>query len=957
MKAKSSIRIGTSVNEYYAPTSIGRAIDTIEKIYSEKQNDISIVIEPFQEGVNYIQHSTSTPHNIYVDQLIKKYFEQYDGLIIPGNSINIHPAFYNNNLPSPDLSQEDNRRTKLELALFEYALKNGIPVLGICGGHQIISVYLGLKLTSYNREYSEEDVIYLADTQLNTIIQEKTHKGHFKLNSTEIISKELSMHKQMIDSEFLGDNLLLVFAAKDQENTIKAIEVKGHHPFVIGTQFHPERGSTVYNHNLFEQFIITCETVKEQKYNKAKVLKTLKSTFKDKEKLTFFTPKINIPDALIIQYINSYLKINNELKKDELKQNIINLADKTQSMASLIYVYKNLTEQDRQEFLQLFIKNEKSINIINHIDNVVMILSMMNKKEMEMFLNHPKCVSIIANNHDNNSLLSVINLLPEECRYSYLQKHNLKFIINSSSDNDLLSVVDILHTSDNVMSIIDLLPQEDRLSFVIKKTLLNTIHTFDHAFSIMNALSLNNRLSFAMEDACLNTIHSFDHILLMMKTIFPSPNDANHLHFLKKIQCIELINHIDNIVQLFDYFPRNMIKKIMISDRDISNKLNTILSESLDYSDQASKLNKLYSRYFYKSCAQYKLINYKLIRQLIQTHPILKDSLKKYFDSQNESMCSLYCDVYLLPQEQKLKVAVQHIDLVNDKQDLITLLETLPPHNQLFFLEEVLLKKEICHSVDDIIFMVKSSDQDLKKSIIETNQCIKHINRIDDIVKLYLNLSLEEVQNLINKSDIFLTKTNDILDKSNIQEVMAICKSNDQIDNQLIEKLINTYPKLEKSILKERNHDTHYDTNLISNEQNLSRKLSTLSFDNLVLLFEDKSCKQMLINSNLEDFMVIFDQFYKSNSQNHSILFYFLEKTKFDKKINSFYDLEIFFNYLPRPIDKFKFIQESNFFNTILNILKNNDNWEEVLSNHFCREDIAELQTLVQNQIPSFSRF
>lgn len=54
MKAKSSIRIGTSVNEYYAPTSIGRAIDTIEKIYSEKQNDISIVIEPFQEGVNYI---------------------------------------------------------------------------------------------------------------------------------------------------------------------------------------------------------------------------------------------------------------------------------------------------------------------------------------------------------------------------------------------------------------------------------------------------------------------------------------------------------------------------------------------------------------------------------------------------------------------------------------------------------------------------------------------------------------------------------------------------------------------------------------------------------------------------------------------------------------------------------------------------------------------------------------
>lgn len=67
-----------------------------------------------------------------------------DGILISGG-IDIHPSLYGSNVTGGcSLSKFDIRRDMKELGIINFAIKSKKPLLAICRGHQLLSIYLGL---------------------------------------------------------------------------------------------------------------------------------------------------------------------------------------------------------------------------------------------------------------------------------------------------------------------------------------------------------------------------------------------------------------------------------------------------------------------------------------------------------------------------------------------------------------------------------------------------------------------------------------------------------------------------------------------------------------------------------------------------------------------------------------------------------------------------------------------
>lgn len=152
-----------------------------------------------------------------------------DGLVITGGAFDIHPSHYGQTV-SARLDRVEATRTDMELALARAALAAGLPVLGICGGMQVLAVAAGGSLVQDLPEHPTHEqptdpalpwhAVRLVG-QLASILGESTGA-----NST---------HHQAVDDPGRG-----FFASGwSPDGVIEAIEHREH--FAIGVQWHPER--------------------------------------------------------------------------------------------------------------------------------------------------------------------------------------------------------------------------------------------------------------------------------------------------------------------------------------------------------------------------------------------------------------------------------------------------------------------------------------------------------------------------------------------------------------------------------------------------------------------------------------------------------------------------------------------------------------------------------------------
>ena len=74
--------------------------------------------------------------------LADAYLEQIDALVVTGGAFDIDPALYGDADRHPTVVLKEDR-TATEAALLDGALARDMPVLGICGGEQLLAVALG----------------------------------------------------------------------------------------------------------------------------------------------------------------------------------------------------------------------------------------------------------------------------------------------------------------------------------------------------------------------------------------------------------------------------------------------------------------------------------------------------------------------------------------------------------------------------------------------------------------------------------------------------------------------------------------------------------------------------------------------------------------------------------------------------------------------------------------------
>lgn len=160
------------------------------------------------------------------------------GLLLTGGA-DIAPDFLKQEIGDASVIQcdTDPERDRWEFAAVEEALARGLPILAICKGMQLFNVALGgtlhLDIAGHNApEMKTHDVQSLRTESTSTHRYEKVNSSHH-----QAVAK-------------LGDGLE-VEAWSASDDIVEQVRLRGH-PFALGVQYHPERG-TIYD-ALFDDF-------------------------------------------------------------------------------------------------------------------------------------------------------------------------------------------------------------------------------------------------------------------------------------------------------------------------------------------------------------------------------------------------------------------------------------------------------------------------------------------------------------------------------------------------------------------------------------------------------------------------------------------------------------------------------------------------------------------------------
>lgn len=201
----------------------------------------------------------------YAIDEIEIYCNLCDGIIISGGDFDISPSMYNEEISSDRVGLNE-ARTSFEIQLLSQYFSTNKPILGICGGMQLLNVYLGGTLIQHipdeiqsNVEHEQahpkaEPSHYIECKPGSKFLEviDKYGYGASESNNTRYMVN--STHHQAVKD--LGRDLSICATADD--DIIEAIAHQSH-PFCIATQWHPEFGRTTQDIALFKGFINSCQ--------------------------------------------------------------------------------------------------------------------------------------------------------------------------------------------------------------------------------------------------------------------------------------------------------------------------------------------------------------------------------------------------------------------------------------------------------------------------------------------------------------------------------------------------------------------------------------------------------------------------------------------------------------------------------------------------------------------------
>ncbi|MBT5373416.1 MAG: gamma-glutamyl-gamma-aminobutyrate hydrolase family protein [Rhodospirillaceae bacterium] len=168
--------------------------------------------------------------------LAEDYLSRIDGLIVTGGAFDIDPALFGAKTCHPTITTKE-RRTRFEFDITKGAIARDLPVLGICGGQQLLNVVLGGSLIQHIPDEVENA---LAHEQPNP----RTEPGHRVAVTPDTLLHRItgsltmninSAHHQAVKD--VGDGIIVNAVAED--GVIEGIE-DPRRRFCLGVQWHPE---------------------------------------------------------------------------------------------------------------------------------------------------------------------------------------------------------------------------------------------------------------------------------------------------------------------------------------------------------------------------------------------------------------------------------------------------------------------------------------------------------------------------------------------------------------------------------------------------------------------------------------------------------------------------------------------------------------------------------------------
>ncbi|MBS2024909.1 MAG: gamma-glutamyl-gamma-aminobutyrate hydrolase family protein [Deltaproteobacteria bacterium] len=169
------------------------------------------------------------------DDAIEQVVQLCQGLVVSGGGFDVPPAFYGAE-PHPQLGPLNPQRSRFEQRVVRKALARDLPILGVCGGMQILAVELGATLVQDLPSEAKSDVDHeqkfdprepAHDVRIlpRSLLARVTGVEAMRVNST---------HHQAVKTP--GRTVPIAHAA---DGSVEAIELRGA-KFVLGVQWHPE---------------------------------------------------------------------------------------------------------------------------------------------------------------------------------------------------------------------------------------------------------------------------------------------------------------------------------------------------------------------------------------------------------------------------------------------------------------------------------------------------------------------------------------------------------------------------------------------------------------------------------------------------------------------------------------------------------------------------------------------
>ncbi len=181
------------------------------------------------------------------------YLERIAGLVVTGGAFDVDPALYGGGARHASVRLKE-ARTVFELAMLRGALKRGMPVLGICGGAQLLAVALGGRL-----------IQHIPDEVPGALAHLRTDTRHEAAHAVALAPATLlarivgsarmavnSSHHQAVAEAGAG-----VVNARAEDGVIEGIEDERQR-FCLGVQWHPEFFVADGDRRIFRAFVEAC---------------------------------------------------------------------------------------------------------------------------------------------------------------------------------------------------------------------------------------------------------------------------------------------------------------------------------------------------------------------------------------------------------------------------------------------------------------------------------------------------------------------------------------------------------------------------------------------------------------------------------------------------------------------------------------------------------------------------